>query len=292
MELLTSPEDLRSFVLDHRINGRTIGFVPTMGALHRGHISLIDIAFENADVVVVSAFVNPLQFDDPNDFDRYPQTQSADEEICRSQSVHALYRPTQSAMYPQGFSTTVSVSHLSGILEGASRPGHFDGVATVVAKLFNAADPDVAVFGAKDFQQVAVIRRMAVDLGFRVRIIVAPTVRESDGLALSSRNVRLGDQARAAAVGLSRGLRAAQRAFDTGTKDPALLIEAVTQQACVSPLVAIDYVHVVDPYDLVPVGSADPDDVVLIAAHVDGVRLIDNVVLGDLQLVDTLDQAS
>jgi pantoate--beta-alanine ligase len=280
VDLITSPDVLQTFVLDQRRHGNTVGLVPTMGALHRGHLSLIDIARRHADIVIVSTFVNPLQFENRRDFDLYPLTQSADEEMCQANGVHVLYRPTPEVMYPSGFSTTVHVAGLSDILEGASRPGHFDGVATVVTKLLTAADPDIAVFGAKDFQQVAVIRRMVSDLGFRVRIIVAPTVREDDGLAMSSRNVRLDSEARSAARGLHRGLHAACEAFATGTTDAAILRNVVIAKVSSSPLVNVDYVHIVDPYSLDIVSEAGPDDVVLIAAVVGGVRLIDNVVLG------------
>jgi len=252
-----------------------------MGALHRGHLSLIELARTHADIVIVSTFVNPLQFDNAEDFDRYPETRLADEDMCRQRGVHVLFRPTLSEMYPNGFATNVHVEGLSSILEGASRPGHFDGVATVVAKLFNNVDPDVAVFGAKDFQQVAVIRRMAMDLGFRIRIIVAPTVREIDGLAMSSRNVRLDIEARRAATGLSKGLFAARTAFSAGTTSARTLVELVVGHMGTSPLVTVDYVQIVDPYDLKPVEDAGPDDVAVVAAIVGGVRLIDNLVLGD-----------
>lgn len=281
MDVITSSEGLREFVAARRSEGGSIGFVPTMGALHHGHLSLIDVAHENADLVVVSAFVNPLQFDKAEDFDRYPDTRRADEEMCRQRGVQVLYRPNVAEMYPSGFATNVHVGGLSSILEGASRPGHFDGVATVVAKLFNTVDPDVAVFGAKDFQQVAVIRRMVTDLGFRVRIIVAPTVRESDGLAMSSRNVRLDAEARGAATQLSKGLFAARAAFQSGTTNSNTLVDLVADHIGASPLVTADYVHIVDPYTLQPVDIAGPDDVVLVAAIVGGIRLIDNLVLGD-----------
>lgn len=281
MDVITSSEVLGSYVASRRKQGETIGFVPTMGALHRGHLSLIEIARTHADIVIVSTFVNPLQFDNAEDFDRYPETQPADEEMCRQRGVHVLYRPTLSEMYPNGFATNVHVEGLSSILEGASRPGHFDGVTTVVAKLFNNVDPDVAIFGAKDFQQVAVIRRMARDLGFRIRIIVAPTVREIDGLAMSSRNVRLDIEARRAATGLSKGLFAARTAFSAGTTSARTLVELVVGHMGTSPLVTVDYVQIVDPYDLKPVEDAGPDDVAVVAAIVGGVRLIDNLVLGD-----------
>ena len=286
VDVITSSEVVRDFVATKRTRGLSIGFVPTMGALHRGHLSLIDLAHRHADIVIVSAFVNPLQFENAEDFDRYPNSQQADEEMCRQQNVQILYRPSAAEMYPTGFATSVHVDGLSSVLEGASRPGHFDGVSTVVAKLFNTVDPDIAVFGAKDFQQVAVIRRMVKDLGFRVRVVVAPTVRDKDGLAMSSRNVRLDSDARLAATTLSKGLFAARSAFRTGTTSPEALVDSVTATIGESPFVTVDYVRIVDPYSLEPVDDAGPDDVVLLAAIVGGVRLIDNLVLGDEDVVD------
>ena len=252
-----------------------------MGALHEGHLSLIDMARSNADVVIVSAFVNPLQFDDPSDFERYPQTLISDEKMCAERDVDVLFRPSPASMYPQGFSTTIHVAELSDILEGGSRPGHFDGVATVVAKLLLAAEPDIAVFGAKDFQQVAVIKRMVADLGIAVRILVAPTVRESDGLAMSSRNIRLSPEQRVAARGIHRGLLAARTAFDSGCTDAESLVRSVETRIRESLLMEIDYVQIVDPHTLHSVDHAGPDDVVLVAAVVGGVRLIDNLILGE-----------
>lgn len=279
MDVITSPEALRTIVAKRRLEGLRIGFVPTMGALHAGHLSLIDVARSNCDFVIVSAFVNPLQFDDPRDFALYPDTRETDERMCREHSVDVLYRPSAESMYPTGFATSIHVAGLSEVVEGASRPGHFDGVATVVAKLLLAADPDIAVFGAKDFQQVAVIERMVSDLGIPVRIVVAPTVREGDGLAMSSRNVRLDDRARTSATGIYRGLQAACQAFDKGTSDSSRLIDIVVGHISSSNLVEIDYVRIVDPDSLEDVTMAESGDVVLIAAIVGGVRLIDNAVL-------------
>lgn len=280
MDLITSPVELRAWVAEMRSTRRTIALVPTMGALHEGHLSLIDVARDLADVVVVSAFVNPLQFEDKSDFDRYPLTIEADETMCRERRVDVLYRPDPEAMYPRGFSTSIHIERLSEILEGASRPGHFDGVATVVAKLLVSAEPDVAVFGSKDFQQVALVRRMVTDLGFSVRIVSAPTVREHDGLAMSSRNVRLSDSGRIAARSIPRGLEAALAEFSSGRTDPAVLEATVRSRLVSNSLVSVDYVHVVDPVTLAPVVSAEPGHVVLVAAIVDGVRLIDNAELG------------
>lgn len=280
MDLITSPDELHSIVAGHRRHGRSIALVPTMGALHSGHLSLIELARSRADVVVVSIFVNPLQFEDPRDFERYPRCESDDDHMCAEQGVDIVFRPEPSLLYPPGFATTVDVSGVTQTLEGSSRPGHFRGVATVVAKLFIAADPDLAVFGAKDYQQVAVIRRLTEDLGFAIDILVAPTVRESDGLAMSSRNVRLDSESRRAAAKLFQSLQAAQEACATGTTDSASLIESVIDHLRTSPLIEIDYVQIVDPHTLSPSAHAGPDDVLLVAAVVGGVRLIDNVVLG------------
>ena len=250
-----------------------------MGALHVGHSSLMDVARTEADIIIVSAFVNPLQFGNPDDFALYPSTRANDEDVCRQHGVHVLYRPEPAVMYPDGFGTSVHVSHLADILEGSSRPGHFDGVATVVAKLFNAARPNVAVFGEKDYQQVAVIRRMLVDLDMNIRLVVAPTVRDSDGLAMSSRNVRLNPEARRSASKLHRALTTAVTAFSNGTTGVRDLDETI-RTICADPLITVDYVEIVDAVTLERVQQACAGNVVLIAATVGGIRLIDNIRLG------------
>jgi pantoate--beta-alanine ligase len=200
MEVLDTPAAMREWSRARHRDGRRVGFVPTMGALHAGHLSLVDIAARHADDVVVSIFVNPLQFDRPSDFDAYPRPIDEDVERCREAGVAAVYAPTARTMYPEGFETHVEPGGLAAVMEGAARPGHFRGVTTVVTKLFGAVRPDVAVFGEKDFQQLAIIRRMTTDLDLGVEIIGAPIVREPDGLAMSSRNVRLDPAQRAAAA--------------------------------------------------------------------------------------------
>lgn len=257
-----------------------IALVPTMGALHRGHSSLFDVARRHAGVVVASIFVNPLQFGDPADLAAYPSTLDADLDLCRRHGVDVVYCPDATTMYPPGFATTVHIAGITDVLEGRSRPGHFDGVSTVVAKLLNACRPHLAVFGQKDFQQVAVIRRLVTDLDLAVEVLVAPTVRDSDGLALSSRNIRLDETARREATALWRGLARARGAFATGERDAETLC-ALVRDECRSPLIEIDYVAAVDDQSLRPADPCDERTVILLAATVGGVRLIDNVLLGD-----------
>lgn len=258
---------------------RRVALVPTMGALHRGHTSLFDEARRHADVVVASIFVNPLQFGDAADFATYPSTLDADLDLCRDHGVDVVYCPDAAVMYPPGFATTVHVGGITDVLEGHSRPGHFDGVSTVVTKLLNACRPQLAVFGQKDFQQVAVVRRLVADLDIGVEVLVAPTVREPDGLALSSRNIRLDGAARGEATALWRGLARARVAFGTGERDAGTLCDLVHDE-CRSPLIAVDYIAAVDRDSLVPTEVCDERTVILLAATVGGVRLIDNVLLG------------
>ena len=278
MDVLTTPAAMRSWSAERHRRGRRIGFVPTMGALHDGHLSLVAIAADHADDVVVSIFVNPLQFDRPSDFDAYPRPIDSDVARCRAIGVHAVYAPTARAMYPLGFETHVEPGALADVMEGAARPGHFRGVTTVVTKLFAAVRPDVAVFGEKDFQQLAIIRRMACDLDLGIDIIPAPIVRETDGLAMSSRNVRLDPAQRAAAVCVPRALEAAvTRAENGGTIADALA--AATAAVDAEPLARLEYVEVFDPTTLCPVqdamaASAPPR--IAIAVWFGDVRLIDN----------------
>lgn len=255
-----------------------IALVPTMGALHRGHTSLMDEARRRADVVVASIFVNPLQFGDAADLAAYPSTLDSDLELCRRHGVDAVYCPEATTMYPPGFATTVHIGGITDVLEGRSRPGHFDGVSTVVTKLLNACRPHLAVFGQKDFQQVAVIRRLVNDLDFGVDILVVPTVRDSDGLALSSRNTRLDPGARREATSLWRGLSRAHEAYRTGQRDAATLCSVVHGE-CGGKSIDVDYVEAVDRDSLRPVARCDERTVILLAATVGGVRLIDNVLL-------------
>ncbi|MEY3493708.1 MAG: hypothetical protein RL413_1126 [Actinomycetota bacterium] len=250
--------------------------VPTMGALHAGHVSLMQRAHALGARVVVSIFVNPLQFGDATDLAKYPSDVARDIDICREANVDLVWAPSVHDMYPAGFATRVSVDGVSEPFEGRHRPGHFEGVATVVTKLFAVIRPDVAVFGAKDFQQVAVVKRLTADLGLPVDIDVAPTVRDHDGLALSSRNVRLDPEARARASVIPRSLVAAEKAWHSGVRN-SRDIEAIVAGELID--IDIDYASVVDPSTLAPRNDDSGPAVVLIAATVGGVRLIDNVVL-------------
>ena len=252
--------------------------VPTMGALHQGHASLFKIAHEHADVVVATIFVNPLQFNNSADFEKYPFQMDYDVQLLEEHGVHFLYAPTVDTMYDSGFSTRVYIDGITDLLEGASRPGHFSGVATVVTKLFSAGRPDVAVFGQKDFQQFAVIQRLVADLDMPIRLIMAPTIREEDGLAMSSRNVRLSASARQEAVAISQGLLAAQAQFDSGISESELLIKAV--ESVIAPTSAeIDYVKLVEAKTLQDAKTASKGCVIVVAVVLDDVRLIDNLVL-------------
>lgn len=249
-----------------------------MGALHDGHASLIRRARETTDRVVVTIFVNPKQFNDPRDFQSYPDTWDDDRRLCEELGVDAIYHPTVDEMYPRGFRSSVHVSGLTERWEGADRPGHFDGVTTVVTKLLVASGADVAFFGQKDFQQATVVQRMALDLDIPVRIEVCATGRDHDGLALSSRNRRLDPSNRRRAVAIPRSLEAVQKAFGSGMEDGAGLI-AVGREALNAEGLELHYFALVDPETLEPVERATVGTVVLVAATCAGVRLIDNHVL-------------
>ncbi len=277
MRVARTVAEVRAFYRNERARGTRVGFVPTMGALHEGHLSLIRRARDAAEIVVLSVFVNPLQFGPSEDFDAYPRDEARDLALAESEDVNLVFAPGVDQMYPDGAVTTVHVDGpLGTTLEGAARPGHFDGVATVVAKLFNATDPDVAVFGQKDAQQVAVVRRMVRDLAFRAEIVVGPTVREPDGLALSSRNAYLGGRERDAATALYRALGAGEKAWGAGGHTAAVeRMRAVLDDAeGVDP----DYAAAVDPYTFGPPVDGAPL-LLLVAARVGGTRLIDNLPL-------------
>jgi pantoate--beta-alanine ligase len=251
-----------------------------MGALHEGHLTLVKEARQASDVVIVSIFVNPEQFNDKGDLERYPRDLTSDAALLAEYEVDYIFAPENPEIYPEGFATYVYVEGVSEGLEGASRPGHFRGVATVVAILFNTVRPDLAFFGQKDAQQVAVIKRLTTDLGFETEIVVVPTVREESGLALSSRNRILSDEEREKASVIYRSLREAKVAFKQGERNAAKLIEIVQTGIATEPLAIVDYVSVVDSKTLEPVEKV-PDTETLIAAAVrfGSVRLIDNVVL-------------
>ena len=278
MHILRTPKELSQTVDACRVNGQSVAMVPTMGALHQGHTSLIDLARQHADVVVATIFVNPLQFNNPVDFDKYPLQMDHDVQLLEQHGVQFLYAPSVDIMYGANFSTSVHVAGITDVLEGASRPGHFSGVATVVTKLFSAGRPDIAVFGQKDFQQFAVIQRLVADLDMPIRLIMAPTIREEDGLAMSSRNVRLSISARQEAVAISQGLMAAQTQFASGIRDSERLIKAV--ESVITPTSAdIDYVKLVNAKTLQDATIAHEGSVIVVAVVFDDVRLIDNFVL-------------
>lgn len=280
MEIINRRQRMSSIARKLRRESKTVAFVPTMGALHEGHLALVKEARSLADVVVVSIFVNPTQFGENEDFDRYPRDLTADSSRLAEYDVDYVFAPDADEIYPAGFSTYVYVEGLSESLEGASRPGHFRGVATVVTILFNAVRPDFAVFGQKDAQQVALVKRLTRDLGFETEIVVLPTVREESGLALSSRNAHLNDEERQRAAVVFQGLRSAKAAFKGGERNAARLAQIVQEQIDTESLARIDYIAVVDGQTLEPVEKIGDKEVLIAAAVRFGkVRLIDNVLL-------------
>ncbi len=250
-----------------------------MGALHEGHVHLMDQARAHGDVVVASIFVNPLQFNRTDDFERYPRPIDDDLERCRQIGVDAVYAPMAAAMYPVGFQTHVEPGSLADPMEGAGRPGHFRGVTTVVTKLFNAVTPDVAIFGQKDYQQLAIIRRMTIDLDMGIDIIGLPTVREADGVAMSSRNRRLSPDDRAAAVVVPRALQAIAHAVNDGERDADQLLELARAVIANEPRASLEYVEVSDADTLEAMRQVDRPAVVAIAVWFGEVRLIDNLTI-------------
>jgi len=254
-----------------RRDGKTIGLVPTMGALHAGHLSLVELARRENEVVVVSIFVNPIQFGPGEDFARYPRDPGRDARLLHEAEVDAIYEPSAGVMYPPDAGTRVHVGDVAEPLEGKARPGHFEGVATVVMKLFAAVEPDRAYFGQKDAQQVAVVKRLTRDLDLGVEIRVGPIVREPDGLALSSRNVYLDPAERKAAASLSAGLRGAADAYAAGERDPNELRRVLSAPMNSEPLVRLEYAEVVDPATF-----QKPGTLAVLAARVGKTRLIDN----------------
>lgn len=279
MKILDSPDEMHFACAQHRRDGRRIGLVPTMGALHEGHRSLIRAARAQSDVVAVSLFVNPLQFGPKEDLAKYPRMFERDRDSLEAEKVDLLFAPSNDAMYPPGATTFVTVEGLSDKLCGRSRPGHFRGVTTVVAKLFHIAEPDLAFFGQKDAAQAAIIRRMVRDLNLPVRIVVCPIVREKDGLALSSRNAYLSPQQRKQALVLHRALMCVETLADTGEDSSAKLIEAGKQVMADEPGARLDYFELVNPETLDPVGDISHGALVAVAAFIGNTRLIDNVVL-------------
>jgi pantoate--beta-alanine ligase len=271
--------ELRSAVREARHAGKRIGCVPTMGALHAGHMSLVEHCRRGSDFVVVTIFVNPTQFGAGEDFQKYPRPIDADLAMCEAGGVDAVYMPEVPSLYPAGYSTYVEVEGISSVLEGAIRPIHFRGVATIVTKLFHIVQPDVACFGAKDYQQQTLIRRMVRDLNLPVGIVVCPTVREADGLALSSRNVYLSPEERRQALSLWQSLQLAERLLNEGMHDIAAVESAMLAHLGSHTLVQGDYGVIVDPDSLERLTVPQPHMVALVAAKVGATRLIDNLTI-------------
>ena len=280
MQIIERIEPLRAALAGPRRGGKGIALVPTMGALHEGHLTLLDRAREHASTVVMSLFVNPLQFGPNEDFARYPRDRDRDARLAEARGVDILFAPQPEELYRGGRAITVEPGALASRWDGASRPGHFAGVLTVVAKLFNIVQPDVAVFGQKDIQQATLIRAMVRDLDFPLHTIVAPTVRETDGVALSSRNAYLSEEDRRRTRVLSRAIFAMRDAFDGGERSTAVLESLGDSVVAAESTVALEYLAVMDPKTLEPVPIATAGSIVAIAARVGTTRLIDNVILG------------
>lgn len=279
MRIVTTVVEMHSLAESHRRQGSVVGFVPTMGFLHEGHLALMGKARQSCQVVVVSIFVNPTQFGPQEDFGRYPRDEEGDRKKCEAAGVDVLFMPTAAEMYPEKPGVFVTVEGISEVLEGKVRPGHFRGVATVVNKLFNIVKPHKAFFGQKDFQQCVVIRRMVKGLNLDVEIVVLPTIREKDGLAMSSRNSYLNADERRAAPIIFRALSAARDLFAAGTREPEKIknrIEAILQSG---PGVTIDYVELVDPENLALLDTPRNAMAILVAVRLGRTRLIDNLLI-------------
>ncbi len=279
MRLCKTVEEVRSFVTSVRSEGKTVGLVATMGYLHPGHLSLVQEAKRRCDVVVVSIFVNPTQFSAGEDYQTYPRDLQRDAGLVADAGVDAIFAPEAAEMYPPGFSTSVDVAGVSEPLCGASRQGHFRGVATVITKLFNIVQPDMAIFGQKDFQQVLLIKRLVEDLNMDIQIVDVPIVREADGLAMSSRNVYLSEEDRKAALVLSRSLSLARQLVAEGERDVARLKERVVREIQSEPRAEIDYVEILSVPHLKQLDLLADKALLALAVRFGKTRLIDNTVL-------------
>jgi len=273
-------EKLSSLTAKIRKLKRSIGFVPTMGALHAGHLSLINKARKENDIVVVSIFVNPVQFGPGEDFKKYPRSLKRDIEFCRRMGVDFVFLPNKNDMYPQGYSTFVNVENLSDVLCGVNRPGHFRGVATVVAKLLNIIHPDILYLGQKDAQQAVIISRMIKDLNFSVKVKILPTIRQKDGLALSSRNAYLSKKERSGAVVLFKALQLAEVLISSGQRNSNRIISRMKQLIEKNKLAKIDYIAIVDQSQLKEIKKVEPGCLICLAVRIGKTRLIDNIVVG------------
>ena len=279
MKICNSISEARAACRAVRSHSKRLGLVPTMGALHPGHLSLVRAAKAKCDAVAVSIFVNPTQFGPSEDFAKYPRSFELDCALLEQEGTEIIFAPTVEEMYPKGETTWVTVEGLSEKLDGRSRPGHFRGVATVVAKLFHVIEPDAAFFGQKDAAQVAILRRMVRDLNFPVDIVVCPIIREPDGLAMSSRNAYLNPDERQRALVLQSALRRVEQQFKVGEKDPARLVAFAKEVFAREPQVRLDYLEIVDPGTLDPVEKISQESLVAVAAYVGSTRLIDNLLL-------------
>ncbi len=280
MDIFQQPEAMRAWAQDQRKRGTLIGLVPTMGFLHEGHASLMRLALQQADTVVVSVFVNPTQFAPNEDLAAYPRDFEHDVQLLKQEGVAAVFAPTPELMYPPGFQSEVQVKGLTSLLEGRTRPTHFAGVTTVVSKLFHIVQPDIACFGEKDFQQLAVIRRMVADLNMAVRIVGGPIIREPDGLAQSSRNTYLDAAGRTAGLSLFSSIRLAQKLYADGERRASVIVEAVRAHIQAVPLTRIDYAVLVNSETLEETATADEQTRLMLAVYIkDKVRLIDNALL-------------
>ncbi|AZR74656.1 pantoate--beta-alanine ligase [Anoxybacter fermentans] len=279
MKILKTKAEVRKEVCNARREGKTIGFVPTMGYLHKGHLSLMERAKKENDLVVVSIFVNPTQFGPNEDYATYPRDLERDAKLAESVGVDIIFVPEVDEMYPENFQSYVEVTELTQNLCGAKRPGHFRGVCTVVTKLFNIVQPDRAYFGQKDAQQAIIIKRMVKDLDFPIEIITCPIVREEDGLAMSSRNTYLNPEERKAALVLNRSLKKAKEMIEGGERDAALIQAAMIEMIEKEPLAKIDYVSIVSTTTLKPVQRLSGPILIALAVFIGKTRLIDNIML-------------
>ena len=282
MKIISSPSEMKNLSLTAQSGGSSVGLVPTMGALHDGHLSLLKLAARHCDFLVMSVFVNPAQFGPAEDFGKYPRRFERDCELAREAGCGCLFAPQPSDMYPENYSTYVSVENITDTLCGASRPGHFRGVATVVLKLFNIVSPQVAVFGQKDAQQVVVIKRMCRDLNMSVRLVTAPIIREENGLAMSSRNAYLSQGERLESALIYKSLTAAQELYDSGERGGFAIRERIRSVLGKGRLIKPEYIEVVDAVLLKPVEKVEKSAIAAVACRTDesGTRLIDNIILG------------
>ena len=278
MKVLSSPEKMSAVCADLKSKKQTIGFVPTMGALHEGHLELVRQAKSRCDKVVVSIFINPAQFGPNEDFKKYPRTFKKDAALLKREGTDFIFFPSKADMYPDGHATFVEVGELGKIMCGISRPDHFKGVATIVAKFFNIVKPDMVFFGAKDFQQQAIIGKMVLDLNMGIKLITVPTVREKDGLAMSTRNTYLSANERKAAPVLYRSLRIAKKLVKNGKTDPRVIASKIKTIIIKEKLFKIDYIEVRDPETLEKVLKIKGKTLIALAAYIGKTRLIDNII--------------